>query len=267
MLRFKNRHKSVVIGLGIFIFVLCSAMSTFARVIEDENVEVVLLLDEGEGAVAHDSSPNGRDATIIGAQFVEGVFGTGLMYDGVDDNLIIDGYAGVGGTDPRTTVFWFKADGTRDHSWVKWGPNAAGEKYYIRAHVTGAECYLRIEVNGGQNYGGDDVCDGEWHHCAVVFPTGADSVQDHHLYVDGVLQEKIGNDRVMNTNSVAQEVNVGARLTGHTFMLGTIDELAIFSIDLDAAQINDIKDNGLYGTVNVDPQGKLATNWARIKQY
>lgn len=266
-MKFSNRDKSVLLCLGIIIFVLSATTIIHARVIEDANVEVVYLFDEGEGDVAIDSSPNGRDGTIIGAQYVNGVFGTGLQYDGEDDNLIIDGYAGVGGQDPRTTLFWFKSDGTRDHSWVKWGPNAAGQKYYIRAHVTGQECYLRIEVNGGQNYGNNNVCDGEWHHCAVVFPAGADSVQDHHLYVDGVLQDKIGNDREMDTNSVAQDVNIGARLTGHTFLLGTIDELAIFSTDLDADQINNIKDNGLYGSVSVDPRGKLATNWARIKKY
>ncbi len=257
----------MLLCLGIIIFVLSATAMSHARVISDDNVEVVYLFDEGDGDVAIDSSPNGRDGTIVGAQYVNGVYGTALQYDGVDDNLIITGYAGVGGVDPRTTLFWFKSEGTRDHSWVKWGPNASGEKYYIRGHVTGQECYLRIEVNGGQNYGNTDVCDGEWHHCALVFPAGSDSVQDHHLYVDGVLQEKIGNDKEMNTNSVAQDVNIGARLTGHTFMLGFLDELAIFSTDLDADQINNIKDNGLYGSVSVDPKGKLATNWASIKKY
>lgn len=262
----RNLSKSVPICLGILILTLSTMTIIHARVVEDENVEVVYLFDEGEGEVAYDSSPNGRDGTIVGAQWVDAVYGTGLQYDGEDDNLIIDGYTGVGGTNPRTILFWFKADSNRQHSWVKWGPNTAGAKYYIRAHPSGEQCFLRIEVNGGQNYGQDNVCDGEWHHCAMVFPEGGDSVQDHDLYVDGNLQENTGNDKEMDTG-VEQVVNVGARLTGHHFLHGIMDELAIFSIALDADQINDIKDNGLHGSVSVDPQGKLATNWASIKKY
>ena len=98
------------------------------------------------------------------------------------------------------------------------------------------------------------------------FPDGADSVQDHDLYVDGVLQENTGGDREMDTG-VDVEVNAGARLTGHTFLHGLLDELAIFSAALDAEQINAIIDTGLYGTVSVDPQDKLTTSWGRIKRY
>lgn len=264
---FRNQNKPILLCLGILVFALSVTTIIHARVVEDTNVEVVYLFDEGEGDVAIDSSPNGRNGTIIGAQYVNGVFGTGLQYDGVDDNLIIDDYAGVGGQDPRSILFWFKADETRQHSWVKWGPNTTGAKYYIRAHPSGEQCFLRIEVAGGQNYGNDDVCDGEWHHCAVIFPSGSDSVQDHDLYVDGNLQEKVGNDQVMDTDAQAQVVNIGARITGHHFLYGMLDELAIFSTDLDADQINNIKDNGLYGSVSVDPQDKLATSWASIKKY
>ncbi len=265
-MKFRNNSGYFVALLSIILFTISITGIVQAGIVDEEVVDVLYLFDEGEGDVAKDSSPNGRDGTIMGAQYAEGVFGTALMYDGVDDNLLISGYMGVGGKDPRTTVFWFKASSTRDHSWVKWGPNTGGAKYYIRGHVSGQQCFLRIEVNGGQNYGQADVCDGEWHHCAVVFPDGADSVQDTDLYVDGVLQENTGGDREMNTG-VNVEVNAGARLTGHTFMHGLLDELAIFSAALDAEQINDIMDTGLYGTVNVDPQGKLATSWGRIKRY
>lgn len=266
-MRFGIQFKSMVGWLGIIIFVLLSNGVVYAAVIDADTIELAYLFDEGEGDVAKDASRNGRDGAISGAKYVKGKFGTCLEYDGVDDNLIPTDYFGVGGTEPRTTVFWFKAGGTRDHSWVKWGRNAGGEKYYIRAHPSGQECFLRVEVNGGQNYGADDVCDGEWHHCAVVFPEGADSVQDHDLYVDGELQTKRGNDKAMNTDGETQAVNIGARITGHQFMLGLLDELAIFNVDLSETQINAIRKNGLKGSLSVDPQGKLTTSWAMIKTY
>jgi len=266
-MKFQYLRGSSIVWLSIIIFVLSISSYVHSGIIDEDNIEVLYLFDEGEGEVAVDSSPNGRDGTIIGAQYTEGVFGTALQYDGVDDNLIVTGYTGIGGVDPRSILFWFKSSETRQHSWVKWGRNVAEEKHYIRAHPSGEQCFLRIEVNGGQNYGNTDVCDGEWHHCVLVFPDDADSVQDFHLYVDGILQEKIGNDRAMNTDGATQDINVGARLTGHHFLYGLMDELAIFSVAIDEEQVNAIMDDGLHATVSVDPQGKLATSWARIKKY
>lgn len=257
----------VIIWLNVIIFTLSVTGIVHAAVIDKDTIELAYLFDEGKGDVAKDSSGNGRDGQISGAKYVKGVFKTCLQYDGTDDNLIVPDYAGVGGTEPRTTVFWFKSEGTRDHSWIKWGRSAAGEKYYIRAHVRGGGCNLRVEVNGGQNFGADNVCDGEWHHCAVVFPKGAASVQDHDLYVDGELQTKEGNDKPMNTDGDTQVINMGARLTGHTFMLGLLDEVAIFNVDLSKKQIDAIRKNGLKGALGVDPQGKLTTSWAMIKEY
>lgn len=266
-MRIENQSRLVWIWLVIIAFGLVWIGISHAAPIDLETVEVGYLFDEGKGNVAKDISGNGRDGDISGAGYVKGVFGTCLDYDGKDDNLVVTGYAGIGGTEPRTTVFWFKAGDTRDHSWVKWGPNSPGEKYYIRAHIRGAECNLRVEVNGGNNFGTDNVCDGEWHHMAVVFPEGSDAVKDHNLYVDGELQVKEGTEHAMNTNDKAQEVNMGDFLAHHTFMFGLFDEVAIFNVDLTEDQIKAIMDNGLQAALGVDPQGKLATSWAMIKTY
>jgi len=266
-MRFGIQGKFLIGWLGIIIFIMLVTGSVHSVVIDEDTVELVYLFDEGDGNVAKDSSGNNRDGQISGAKYVKGKFGTCLEYDGVDDGLIVTGYAGIGGTEPRTTVFWFKAGDTKAHSWVKWGVVATGEKYYIRANVRGGECNLRVEVAGGNNFGTDDVCDGEWHHCAVVFPEGAGSVQDHDLYVDGKLQTKEGQNRAMNTNGEVQEVNIGNSLGQNAFMIGLFDEVAIFSVDLSLDQINAIRKRGLRQALGVDPQGKLATNWAMIKTY
>ena len=259
--------RSALIWLIIIAFGLLVTDISHTAVLDPKTVEVAYLFDEGKGNVAKDISGNDRDGDISGAKYVKGVFGTCLDYDGKDDNLVVTGYAGIGGTDPRTTVFWFKAGDTREHSWVKWGPDSPGEKYYVRAHPRGNECNLRIEVAGGQNYGADNVCDEEWHHMAVVFPKGSDSVKDHDLYVDGKLQSKEGNDQAMDTNDEAQEINMGDFLAHHNFMFGLFDEVAIFSVDLSKDQIDAIRENGLQAALGVDPVGKLATSWAMVKRY
>ena len=266
-MKYSYQMKLAIFLLSAILCVLLSPYISFAAAIDADTVEVAYLLNENGGNVAKDISGNERHGEIIGAKRVDGMFGSALEYDGVDDNLIITGYNGIGGIEPRTTVFWFKSDVVREHSWVKWGVNVAEQKYYIRSHIRGNECNLRVEVNGGQNFGMDNVCDGEWHHCAVVFPEGSDAVKDHDLYVDGKLQNKEGTDKVMNTNIDTQAVNIGARLANHVFMLGSMDEVAIFNVDLSLNQIDAIRKNGLQSALGIDPQDKLATRWGMIKKY
>lgn len=262
-LRHFNKHVSC---LGMLALLFSMTGNLYAAAIDEGSIEVAYLFDENSGNVAKDLSGNGRNGEITGAKHVKGKFGNALEYDGTDDNLIVTGFNGIGGTDPRTTVFWFKTTTTRDHSWVKWGVNSAGEKYYIRAHVRGDECNLRVEVNGGNNFGTDNVCDGEWHHMAVVFPKGSKAVKDHDLYVDGKLQVKEGTEHQMDTNVDTQAVNIGHKLANHKFMLGTLDEVAIFNVALSLKQINTIRNNGLKTALGIDAKGKLATYWGLLKE-
>ena len=251
----------IIVAISLMSLCLVSAVP-----IEMKTLEVAYLFDEGDGKTAQDISPNERHGTLEGGvKYGPGKFGKGLVYDGKDDNLSVKGYRGIVGTNSRTVVYWFKSAGTRDHSWVKWGINEATKKYYVRAHVDGAKCYLRVENNGGNNWGDTNVCDGKWHHHAVVFPKGAKNVQDHNIYVDGKLNGKAGAAQPMNTDTKSQEVVMGARLANHVFMHGSFDEVAILSVDLTVKQIQLIMTQGLASALAIEPGDKLSTNWATIK--
>ena len=251
----------IIVAISLMSLCLVSAVP-----IEMKTLEVAYLLDEGDGKTAQDISPNKRHGTLEGGvKYGPGKFGKGLVYNGEDGNLVVKGYRGIGGTDPRTVLYWFKSKSTRDHSWVKWGINQATKKYYVRAHVDGAKCYLRVENNGGNNWGDTNVCDGKWHHHAVVFPKGAKDVQDHNIYVDGKLNGKAGAAQPMNTDTKSQEVVMGARLANHVFMHGSFDEVAILSVDLTVKQIQLIMTQGLASALAIEPRDKLSTNWATIK--
>lgn len=236
--------------------------------IDPKTVEGSWLFDEGKGKEVKDSSKNGHDGEIHGAKWTDGKFSKALEFDGKDNHVIIKNYFGVGGKDPRTTVLWFKSADTRDHSWVKWGVNVTGEKYYVRAHPSGAECYLRVEVAGGQHYGNTNVCDGKWHHLAVVFPKGSDSVKDHLLYVDGMFEKvTAGGDQVMNTETKTTEVHIGHPLAHHTYANGLIDEVAIFNVALTEDDIKTIMTKGCKVAFAVEHTDKLTTTWASIKNH
>jgi hypothetical protein len=257
-----------IVCVSLFIIILALPNISDAK-IDSKTIEGLWLFDEGSGNVAQDLSGNGYHGEILGAKWVSGKYGEALEFDGVDDDVVINNYFGIEGIEPRTTCLWFQAFDTRDHSWVKWGPNVTGEKYYVRAHPDGDNCYLRIEVAGGQCYGVTNVCDGEWHHLAVVFPEGSDSVKDHLLYVDSVLEgEHLGNDQEMNTNNTEQEVHIGAPLAHHTFAYGLMDEVAIFNVALTERQITEVMEAGLKNIVTaVSIKDKLTTIWAQIKAH
>ena len=240
--------------------------------IDPGTIELLLLFDDGKGDVARDSSGNGRDGDTTGAQWVDGKFGGALEFGGAaDDKVIVSGYFGVGGTEPRTTAFWWKSDDNASrHSWVKWGVNVASQKYFIRGDNSAAgKITLRVEVNSGQSYGSTNVCDGGWRHLAVVFPDGADSVKDHNLYVDGVLEENpAGTDFNMDTDNTTTDIHIGTQVPGvgqHEFAKGIMDELAIFNVALSQDDIETVMNQGLTTLLAVDLTGKITTTWAMIK--
>ena len=69
--------------------------------IDPETCIGMWLFDEGKGDTAKDSSDNGNDGTLMnGAEWVDGKFGDGVSFDGVDDFVelaiqpdpIVDGF-------------------------------------------------------------------------------------------------------------------------------------------------------------------------------
>lgn len=121
----RNQGILMVLWLSIIILTVSIASISHAAALEKDTLEVAYLFDGNSADVVKDISGNDRHGALTGAKRVEGVFGKGLEYDGTDDNVIVTGFKGIGGTDPRTTVFWFKSDVVREHSWVKWGVNVA----------------------------------------------------------------------------------------------------------------------------------------------
>ena len=252
-----------------FVF-LCVAFVAQSNPIDGNTIEAIWLFDDGAGDVVTDSSGNNRHGDIQGgAQWVaDGRYGAALELDGVDDEVVITGYKGIGGTDPRTTVIWYRTTQQGGQRLVCWGANATAIKYHIRLHDTNT---LRVETQGGQFYSNEpDLADGEWHHLAVVLPEGSTMCHDHLLYVDGVhIENTGGNDVGVDTDVTTNDVEIGYdQWIGHgNPAKGTIDEVAIFSAALTAAEINTIMNQGLGDVVlSVSPSGKLATKWADLKR-
>lgn len=257
----------LALSLGVLLL-MCTSHS--GAVIDSATLEALWMFDDGTGDTVTDSSGHGRHGTIEGgAQWTnDGKYGGALELDGVDDEVVITGYKGIGGTTPRTTVIWYRTSQQGDQRLVCWGANSTANKYHVRIHEANT---LRVETQGGQLYANKpDLTDGEWHHLAVVLPEDSDMCHDHILYVDGVLIDDRGGDNVgVDTDVETNDVEIGYdQWIGHgNYAQGTIDEVAIFSAPLTQDDIEAIMQGLSTAVLSVSPGDKLATTWGKLKKY
>lgn len=244
---------------------LCHA----ALSLDAATLEAMWLLDETSGNVAADSSGHDRRGDLEGgSEWAAGKFGGAYSPDGATGEIVMTGYKGIGGTQERTTVVWYRTDTQGDQRLVSWGANAEAKKYHVRVHE-GLNT-LRVETQGGQLFANEpDITDGQWHHLAVVLPPGSTMAHDHILYVDGVeITSRGGNDVGVDTDTATNDVEIGYdRFIGHgNPATGEIDEVALFSVALTHDEIASIMNNGLVGSLAVSPSGKLATKWGDLRR-
>jgi len=259
----------LVSGMSICVLLL-SVIAQSSAVVDRATIEGLWLFDDAAGNVAGDSSGHNRHGDIMGeAQWAkDGRFGGGLELDGVDDEIVITGYKGIGGADPRTTLMWYRTDLEQaDQRLISWGIGTNTKKYHIRLHDT---VTLRVETQGGQLYSNKpNLADGNWHHLAVVFPENSTMCHEHLLYVDGALIEDTGGKDVgvdTDVTTLDMEIGYAQWIGGGIHTKGTIDEVALFSVPLTEADVNLVMQEGLSGsTLSVSPGRKLAATWGRLK--
>lgn len=199
-------------------------------------------LDETNGDNAgddvFDASAHGRDGeffgTNIASSVVEGISSKARTFNGSDDYIEITGYTGIGGTGARSVEVWIKTTSSTDQAIVSWGEDTTGNKYIVRVDSTNGNV-LRVEVNGGYEYGSTNLADGNWHHIAVVLPSGSTNVTQHQLFVDGVEESVTNLSQTMNT-STTRNVQIGQDHSNRYFN-GQIDEVRISSAALSANEV------------------------------
>jgi hypothetical protein len=247
-----------------FIFVGLS----YARIDED-SILGMWLFDEGTGDTARDSSANGNDGQINGAQWIDGKFGKALSFDGAE-SVDVGNLQFAGDT---TIVFWAKPE------------NVAAARQNILCKAYGGEGCLTMEPDGRLSfYWGDcggncdpyvevarpeagTFVDNEWIHVAEVRDV---SIREYNMYKNG---EIAATDTWAECgvhpcgDAVASDLPllIGDGYAGK--FIGIIDEVAIFNVVLSEDDINSIMLNGLENLITaVSPSGKLATTWGGIKQ-
>src|SRR5262249_38065523 len=101
------------------------------------------------------------------------------------------------GTSPRTLETWFKkSDGnTAGEEIVGYGNNTVNGDRFAVYFGSGA---LYVETrNDGRGFSWSN--DGNWHHIALVLPSGGSKTSDVLMFLDGVLQSASGGSLTLAT--------------------------------------------------------------------
>lgn len=161
------------------------------------------------------------------APVVPGRFGTALAYDGVDDKVVVTGYAPPVGTASRTVAAWVKT--TANGPVVTYGPSLTGQKWFLEIDSPAGQPsagVIRVGIGNGYVMGTRNLRDGQWHHLACTFGSdGTPTAADVNLYVDGE-PELRGMVQEVPINTGLTDVWIGGDIHGR-FFTGVIDNARI----------------------------------------
>jgi len=231
--------------------------------ISPQSIVAMWLFDDIKGENAPDSSKNGHDGEIHGAELVDGKkFGKALDFTG--DDFVDCGMKEYDFGGAITVVLWLKHIGGDyrgvinngywdDCSWeIRFGREDAGTRLGTRINTDKGD--VRFSLHPSAN---------EWHHIALVYD--GKKVQ---FYLDGSAEQE--GDLTGNIKKLANPVVMGhngQKPNPREWYSGLLDEVAIFNVGLSKDDIKTIMTKGLDGMTAVSQSGKLTTTWSAIKSH
>ncbi len=213
---------------------------------------------------AVDSSGKGHDGVLFGGpQWVSGIMGGALKFDGVDDRVEMPGTsqaAGFPGTSGEITwTMWIRvpANGTAKTIMCQGpagGTHVAGNRS-INVETTGK---LMVRANGVGTLtsfsSAATVNDDQWHHIAVTIAFDTSGVNDTgKVYIDGDLNKGYAVTTAnINANAAAGATFIVTLGKGPNVFDGTIDDVRVYDKVLSVGEIQSIMKGGPQAA-NVSP--------------
>jgi hypothetical protein len=200
--------------------------------------------NEGTGTIAYDSSGNGNNGTISGAQWTSGISGTALQFGGSSMVSVPDNSA----LRPTTVTVeaWIYADNFQASNFgmIATKEYSTMASYRMQLHSTnGTVQFVTSNSWGSECVGSTVLTNGQWHQVDGVWANGTLKV-----YVDGNLD---GSGARAGTPAYSTDpLQIGyASNTGNPFS-GKIDEVKIFNYELTADTILAHYNTGIQGSTN-----------------
>lgn len=214
----------------------------------DDGLIAYWSFDEGAGSTVHDYSGNEINGEIYGdVNWIDGVSGKALDFNGVDGYVDFGNTVGNFGTEDFSVVFWFRTDTDRwetvmgkrvfcgEHSFFELQmslPASPGRMY--------VELYEGFPSINGSFYSNQRLDDNQWHLLTI---TRKDI--EGRLYIDGFLDASNSSAEVINmSNSASFLMGNGPCYPVHSdFFSGELDEVRIYNRALTAYEIQYLYEN------------------------
>ncbi len=246
------------------VLALLSVISADAAV--DKNTVAVWLFEEGSGKIVKDASGNGHDGEFSGSlQWVKARSGTGLEFPGDGSGYIVVDSTKKLELETLSIEAWVKVKeptGKWQGILCKQEAGCTDRNYGIWVQVDQKVLHAQIGANGACAFnmnGTMEITDNVWHHLAFTYDGDMG-----RLYVDGRLETEKPNT---NSFQSTAPITIGVPNVDNTNgLLGVIEEIRISNIARTQNEIKEAMDVGLATILNVEPNGKLTTRWAYIKQ-
>ena len=249
--------------LGLCLFAVIYFMTPHALGLGTDGLVGAWLMDDGKGDSVMDSSGNGLDGKITqgGPEWVDGKFEGAMEFGGADMVTVEDDKA----LDLAefTIAAWVnipKISGAWQIIASKENRNPTGRNYGLFGNINSGVIHYSFTTNAGwKSFDAKTaVTDGEWHHVAGTYDGS-----DFKLYLDGGVDAQVspGTDPDTHDNFLF----IGGCDIGGYWMTGAIDEVVLYNRALSEQEINELMEDGMSVTLDVQPGGKLVTTWSHIK--
>jgi hypothetical protein len=189
--------------------------------------------DEGEGAVAHDAF-EAHDATVEGAKWAEGKYGSTLEFDGENDCVTIPAATDLELRDEFTLEAWVNPQSSQEEAPIFFKEAEGGAYgYSLYAGATGsgkAEGFVADESEAVSTANASEALPANtWSHVALT-----SDGETLSLYVNGTLADSSSAGLARRS---AGPLEIGCNQAGEAFFEGRIDEVRLYSRALEEAEI------------------------------
>ena len=200
-------------------------------------------LDETSGTNAPDLSGNGNDGTLVNmedADWVDGVVGKCLDFDGVDEKVSADGVISdvdLTTTGNATMCGWFKRTAASGRSFQGFGTDGNwGNYFFIEFDDDLVAVLLKGAVGSKPRATYNVGYSGSW-----VFICGVKTGEEIELFVNGV-SAAADTTSGLGGNIVVTDFDIGHGYSSTYAFNGLIDEVRIYSTALTASEIKALYD-------------------------
>ena len=247
----------------VVVLTVLSLNSSYAVDLQDPSVVGAWLFDEGSGTTAKDSSQYHNDGEVIDGEWVDGVFGKALKFNGTTASVGIphSDSLNFAGKKEISISCWINIMGD-DVNWGRIVDKNPVNNSYTMTKVEGKDSVLWRVVSGGGRIEiqSSTLKRDNWHHIVGVYDG-----TEVRFYLDGELDQTQKGSGKLGSADSALTIGGDAPVGGRSRFVGMIDDVVILNRVLTEAEIKEIKGKGA-AFFAVEPAEKLTTTWGSIKR-